>query len=58
MPFLTNNEQICDAIVNAAMLLICKEQHLTFNQQHDQPPYLHLAQLKPFLSIIMKKVTL
>ena len=25
MQFLTNNKQICDAILNAAMLLICKE---------------------------------
>ena len=32
MQFLANNEQICDAIMNAAMLLICKETP-TFNIQ-------------------------
>ena len=37
MQFLTNNEQICDAVVNTAMLLMCKETP-TFNIQSTTLP--------------------
>ena len=58
MQFIANNEQICDAIMNAAILLICKETP-TFNIQSTTLPasIINLAQLKPFTSIIMAKVT-
>ena len=55
MQFLTNNEQICDDIVNSAMLLICKGSP-TLNIQSTTLSCLHLAQFKLFISMIMVKV--
>ena len=54
MQFLKNNQQLCDAIVKAAMLFICKETP-TLNYQSTTLPASMLI-FSPFLSI-MTKVT-